>query len=702
MIPYIHRDISWLSFNYRVLQEAKDPSVPLFERLKFLAIYSSNLGEFYRVRVASHRTVLRAGKKAQKVLAFDSKEILRQIRNIVDEQQIEFNDIFENQIVPELKTHKINILRRLDLNAEQKAFVENYFNENLLPYVQPVLLKGSKIKPFLNDAALYLATHLKDKSGKKNKSEYAIVKIPSDHLSRFISLPANKEDHHDIIILDDIVRHSLQWIFPGYDIIDTYSIKLTRDAELYIDDEFTGDLIDKVKKSLVKRNVGPASRLVHDRDMPSHFINFLKVVFELNDEDLLAEGRYHNNFDFFGFPKFGMDHLCKRELPPLDIPELTQISSIFEAISDQDHFVNFPFHSYEPVIKFFEDAAKDPNVTHIKIVQYRVAKDSRIMKALMDAVKAGKQVSAFVEIKARFDEEANLKWGEKLEEAGVNVHYSMPGLKVHSKIALVRRFVAGKPKIYCYLSTGNFHEGTATLYTDTGLFTQDERITTEVTRVFSYIETKKLPATPFKYLGVGKFNLKQKLIALIRQEITNAKKGKKSGITLKMNSMQDKEMIELLYKASQAGVKIRLIVRGICSIVPGVPEISENIEAISIVDRFLEHSRIFIFENDGETDIYFSSADWMVRNLHHRIETMFPILDPKIKEQVLDIINVQWVDNTKARNIGYNITNTYRAPSNDFTVRSQLETYYYTKRLLEQKKRSIEAAEMDILEEPNT
>lgn len=685
IVPYIQRDISWLSFNYRVLQEAKDLTVPLFERLKFLAIYSSNLDEFFRVRVASHRYLERAGKKAQKELDFDPQEVLSEIRQIVNQQQQEFSQIFLTEIVPSLKKNGIALRRRLDLNEEQIIFVDDYFRDKLLPFVQPVLLVGKKVKPFLNNAALYLAVNLLDKDD-HDDNQYAIVKIPSDYFPRFIELPGNKSSRKEIIMLDDIVRHSIKYIFPGYDVADTYSIKLTRDAELYIDDEYSGDLIDKVKKSLNKRDVGPASRMVYDREMPEHLLNYLKDVFDLDENDLHPEGRYHNNFDFFKFPNYGMDFLMNIPLPPLHIDELEKVDSIFDVIREKDYMVHFPYHSYESVIKFFEDAAADPNVTHIKIIQYRVARESRIMTALMNAVKAGKQVSAFVEIKARFDEEANLIWGERLEKAGVNVHYSIPGLKVHCKLALVRRLESQGPVIYNYLSTGNFHEDTAKVYSDLGLFTADKRIISESTRVFAFLETKQLPTKPFVHLAVGKFNLKQRLKDLIKEEIEKAQKGQQALIILKMNSLQDEEMISLLYEAGKAGVQIKLIIRGICCIVPGVTDVSENIDGISIVDRYLEHARIFIFGAGAKSKIYLSSADWMGRNLHHRIETMFPIYDESIKAQIMTLIDIQLHDNMKSRKLNYKEINAYTKNTTDFVVRSQLETYYYIKRTIEQQK----------------
>ncbi|MFT4535603.1 MAG: polyphosphate kinase [Saprospiraceae bacterium] len=681
MIPYIHRDISWLAFNYRVLQEAKDPSVPLFERIKFLAIYSSNLDEFFRVRVANHRSLLRTGKKTRSSLDFEPADILSKILKIVNTQQEEFSKIFEKQIIPELAKNKINILRRKKLNDEQQAFIEDYFKENMLPFVQPVLLVENKIKPFLNTGALYLAMHLSETGSDSKKPQYAVVKIPSDHLPRFIELSPRNEGEHDIIVIDDIVRHNVRLLFPGYDIIDTYSIKLTRDAELYIDDEYSGDLISKIKKSLNKRNVGVASRIVYDRSVPKKMLDFLSTVFELSQYDKLPEGRYHNNADFFGFPDFGLTHHKDNPQPPLPVPYLENAESIFNVIKKKDQLLHVPYQSYTPVIKFFEDAATDPNVTHIKIIQYRVAKVSKIMDALKLAVKNGKQVSAFVEVKARFDEAANLMWGERLERAGVRVHYSMPGVKVHSKIAIVRRIEKDKARLYVHLSTGNFHEDTAKIYSDIGIFTADKRLTSEAARLFTYLETKTKPKRKFEYFGVGQFNLKPLLIDLIKNEIKNAEKGKEARIILKMNSIHDEEMIGLLYEASQKGVLVQMIIRGICSLVPGVKGISDNIEAISIVDRYLEHARIFMFHNNGKEKLYLSSADWMVRNLHRRIETMFPILDPDIQNTIKDLINIQLFDNVKARYIHFSKNNEYRTETSDLAVRSQVETYYYMKRL---------------------
>ncbi len=687
-LPYIHRDISWLSFNERVLQEAQDPRVPLLERLKFLAIYSSNLDEFFRVRVANHRNLVRLGKRTKKELDFDPKKVLRDILKVVNDQQEKFSSIFSDEIIPQLAKEGIYLRRRLELSKKQQVFIQDYFHSAMLPYVQPVLLVRDKIRPFLNNGTLYLVNELTDKETKE--TVYALVKAPSQELGRFVVLPSDDEDTHEIIMIDDIVRQSVSSMFPGYAIEDTYSIKLTRDAELYIDDEFSGDLVDKIKTSLSKRHVGPASRFVYDRQMPRELLAYLRDTFDLGRYDLLREGRYHNNADFFGFPSFGRTDLLYPPRPAIKHLALEGAEDFWGTIAEADQLLYYPYHSYNSVVRFFEEASTDPDVTHIKIVQYRVAKKSRIMDAIRLAVERGKQVSAFIEIKARFDEEANLRWGEMLKEAGVTVHYSFPGVKVHAKLAIVRRVESGKAKLYTYVSTGNFHETTAKVYTDFGLFTADKRITTETARLFTFLETVRVPRTEFKHILVGQFNLRGGFVDRIDREIHNALAGKEARIFVKMNSLQDTRMIEKLYEASQAGVKIRIIVRGICSLVPGLKGFSENIEAISIVDRYLEHSRVFIYHNDGKPEVYMSSADWMTRNLSYRIETAVPIYDPLIKQRIIELNELQWIDNVKARLLDQDLKNEYRNTGSPVQLRSQLESYHYIRRL----EKAVEAEQL--------
>ncbi|MFN7117268.1 MAG: polyphosphate kinase 1 [Saprospiraceae bacterium] len=693
-LPYIHRDISWLSFNYRVLQEAKNPSVPLLERLKFLAIYSSNLDEFFRVRVASHRRLMKADKGTKRELGISPKATVKEIQRIVNKQQEEVSKIFEKQLVPELRKQNIYILRRLELNEEQKHDVDEYFRNYLLPYAQPVLIVKGKIRLFLNNAALYLAVWMHEKGHENPTDQYAIVKIPSDHLPRFHELPPSAPGRHDLIMLDDIVRYNIEKMFPGYHIKDTFSIKLTRDAEMILDEEFSVDVVNKIRENLDKRHVGSPSRFVYDREMPPAMLNFLVEVIneereQEDDEDdykldkysLLREGRYHNNFDFFKFPDFGMTHLKNPPLPPLPYRPLEEAEDFFSAIAREDHLIYSPYHSYQSVIRFFEEAADNPKVTHIKLTHYRVARNSRIMQALMHAAKSGKQVSVVVEVKARFDEEANLNWGEKLQREGVAVHFIKdPVIKVHAKLALIRCNEGNVSRMYAYLATGNFNEDTARVYTDFGFFTANSDLVTEVARVFSFLESGSRPTQPFEHLLVGQFNLRSEFENLIRFEINEAKAGRPAAIVLKMNSIQDLPMIKLLYEASQAGVKIELIIRGICCLAPGVKGLSENIEAISIVDRFLEHARVFIFHHAGEDRIYLSSADWMVRNLSHRVETAFPIYSETLKSDIKDYMQIQLSDNVKARVLDENFSNAYYKNNSDIAIRSQLETYYYVKR----------------------
>jgi polyphosphate kinase len=676
---FIDRDISWLNFNYRVLQEAKDISVPLLERLKFLAIYSSNLGEFFRIRVAHHRNLKKLGKNTKSQLDYNPGTLLKQLYKIANKQLLEFNDIFENQIIPELKDYGIYLLSQVEISPAQEQYLEIYFKENLLPYVQPVLLVGYKVKPFLNNSELYLTIILRDKDQEIKGDQYGIVKIPSDHLGRFIILPSDKK-RHDVILLDEIVRYSLKWLFPGFDVINSYSIKITRDAELYIEDEFSGDLMEKIKKSLIKRNIGPAARMVYDESTPKEMLDYFLKLLEIQRGDLTPEGRYHNNFDFIHFPDFTIKELKNKALKPIEYKGLNKPERMFENIRKKEHLIYFPYHSYEPVIQFFEQAAKDPDVTQIKITQYRVAKKSRIMDALKLAASEGKSVFVFIEVKARFDEAANLAWGEEMEKQGIKVRYSFPGLKVHAKTALIIRREQNELKQYAYLSTGNFHEQTAKIYIDYGFFTCSEELTSEVARLFGFLENIKLPSLPFKHLLIGQFNLNEKIHELIAFEKQQAIEGKKASIILKLNNLQDPEVISLLYDASQHGVKIQLIIRGICCMVVGKNKLSKNVSGISIIDRYLEHSRVYYFYHGGEEKTFLSSADWMVRNLHFRIETAFPVYGKEYKKIILDNIAYQLKDNVKSRSIKYNAKNKYVTSKSRKKFQSQIEIYKYFKK----------------------
>lgn len=680
-VPTIHRDISWLSFNYRVLQEAMDARVPLLERVKFMGIYSSNLDEFFRVRVASLKSLLRLGKKTRKFMDFAPEETLRQIRTIVRRQQLDFSELYQRQILPALKAEGIHILRLHELSLEHITELNRYVEEILIQHVQPILMVKGKIRTFLRNNALYLAVVL-ETTGQTNR--YALVRIPTDQLPRFVELRSLVKGERYIILLDDIVRHSLPWLFPGYLVRESYSIKLTRDAEIHIEDEYAGgNIVEKIKRGLAKRNIGRGTRFVYDRKMTRNCLEFIMENFSLEDRDLHPEGRYHNNFDFFKFPHFGKNHLKDPQLPPLAHPVLESNKSMLSIIAQNDQMVYFPYQRYDYVLRFLDQAAADPAVVSIKITQYRVAKESQILSALWRALQAGKEVTVFVELKARFDEEANLSWAEKLEEWGARVLYSMPQIKVHAKLAMITRIEGKKERNYCYLSTGNFNENTALLYTDYGFFTADKRITDEVEEIFQHLESNGKSDLDTEHLLVGQNRLRRELHKLINREIEHAREGKPAAIDIKINSVQDQKIIEKLYEASQAGVKIRMIVRGICCIIPQMQGYSENIEIISIVDRFLEHTRMYCFHNAGDTELYLSSADLMTRNLYHRIECAFPIYDKSLRDEILACFELQWRDNVKARIINAEQTNYYVQPDSDDStrIRSQIELYERYKKL---------------------
>lgn len=677
-----NREISWLSFNYRVLQEAKDLSNPLYERIKFLAIYSSNLDEFFRVRVASLRSLLRLKPKAIDKLNFDPAELLKQIHETVNKHQEEFGIIFKEQIMPELKENNIRLVNENNLDEKQIEFVESYFREKVQMFIQPLLLVKKKIVPFLVNRRLYLAVKLAPKKieeteeeNKRTKHTYALVEIPSQHLPRFLELPGDKINT-DIIFLDDLIRFCLPNIFPGYNLVEAVSIKLTRDAELYIEDEFTGNLLSKIKKGLSKRDTGVPSRFLYDNSISKQFLKFLKDSFLLEKEDLVPGGKYHNFSDFFGFPNPGRGDLEFPPMPPLKSNALEKHSNIFEAIKEKDRGLFFPYQSYDYVIEFLNSAANDQNVTSIKVTQYRVAKDSAVVRAMIDAVRNGKEVMVFVEVKARFDEELNIQWAEEMEKAGVKVYYSFPGLKVHAKLALITRIENGKEVKYSYFGTGNFNEKTAKIYSDIGLLTMDERLTKESEYVFGFLSGKNVEYE-FNHLLVAQFNMRKDFIDMIDKEIQNAKDGKDAGIILKMNSLEDRKMIKKLYEASSAGVKVDIIIRGICCLVPGVKGLSENIKIISILDRFLEHSRVYIFNNNGDPKIFAASADWMKRNLSRRIEVGFPIYDVEIRKEIMDIINIQLNDSKKARIIDETNGNNYLKLDSGQDVSSQVASYEY-------------------------
>jgi polyphosphate kinase len=675
-----NRELSWLAFNHRVLQEAGDAKVPLYERIKFLAIFSSNLDEFYRVRVASLRYLLELKRKNLDKLDFDPVKLLKEIHKKVNKQQEELGSIFRNQILKELEKEDIFLLNENKLNNDQIKFAEKYFQNEIMPYIQAGILAKSRINYFLKNKCIYFVVRLVskmatqfDNDNKSFKYKHAIFEIPAQFLPRFVVLPA-ENNNKSVMFIDDIIRLNLSLIFPGYNIESAYTIKLTRDAEMYIDDEFSGSLLTKIKEGILKRKTGVPSRFLYDNAMPKDFLKFLKSAFYLQNEDLVPGGRYHNFNDFFSFPFLGSNKLVYKNMPPIKSKYLDSSRNKFELIEKKDILLYYPYHSYEYILGLIDEAASDLTVSAIWITLYRVASDSKIVKSLIEAAKNGKSVFVFVEIKARFDEESNIQWAAELEKADINVRYSFPGLKVHSKICLIER----NNKNIAYLSTGNFNENTAKVYTDFGFFTSDKNLTGEVKRVFKYLAGQKI-STKFKQLLVSPFNMRSTFEALIDNEIENAKNGKDAKIILKLNSLQDSKMIKKLYVASQAGVKIQMIVRGICCLIPGVKNLSENIEIISIVDRFLEHARVFIFYNNGNKKYFIASADWMKRNLSRRIEVGFPITDKLLIEKIEKIIALQLNDNCKARLIDKKQINEYRTSKSEKPNQSQIEIYNYLK-----------------------
>lgn len=680
---FFNRDISWLSFNYRVLEEAKDESLPLYERIKFLAIYSSNLDEYYKVRVAYYRSLLDLPPENRVKLKYDPDAVLKNINDEVGRQLTEYGDILTQHILPKLRKNNIILYYNENghIHIKHREYINNYFFVEVLPHIQPVLLEKGNILSFLQDNVIYLAIRLFKKTRKnkvkKRKSRYAIIKIPTHHLPRFIELP--EIDHKNyIIFLDDIIRCNLHVLFPGYVIDSCHSIKVSRNADLLIDDDFQGDFVEKIRESIRKRKTGAPSRFLYDRDINKKFLKLLQEVFNLSPEDLVPGGRYHNFSDLFGLPNPLSPKLECQPIVHLNHKGLDHYSSMIEAIKERDWLLHVPYHSYKYVIKFLNEAAVDPKVEEIKTTQYRVATNSAIVSALISAARNGKKVTVFVEVQARFDEENNLFFSKQMKDAGIKVLSSIQGLKVHAKVALVLRRSSKDKQLkgFSFFSTGNFNEKTAKQYADLGFFTYNQDMAKEADKMFDYLEKRQLNYT-FKHLLIAQFNMKNEFIAKIDREIENVKKGKKGYMILKMNGLEEPKIIKKLYEAGQKGVKIDLIVRGVNRLIPNQPY-SPNIRIIRIIDRFLEHARIYVYYNDGEYEIFIASADWMKRNLNRRVETGVPIRDPELKQELLDGLKIQLADNTKARLVDENLNNIpIERKEGEPEVRAQMDTYKY-------------------------
>ncbi|WP_026898464.1 polyphosphate kinase 1 [Daejeonella oryzae] len=676
-IPLINREISWLSFNDRVLQEAADKTVPLVERIRFLAIFSSNLDEFYRVRVATLNRLSNLNTKVKELFGYNPKKTLTEIKSIVVRQERKFNHLFEDEIIKELERQKIFIINELQLNVSRGQFVRKYFRDKILSTLVPVMLTDDSF-PELKDRAIYFLVKL-TKLKNKEKIRYALIEIPTDGLDRFIVLP---ETHNlkFVILIDDIIRYCLDDIFFifDYDNIEAYSIQLTRDAELDLDKQVSEKFIDALTKSLQKRSRGKPMRLLYDTDMPMDMLTYLVAKLDLTAEGLIPGNRYHNFKDFINFPNVGGPELEYPKVSPLPIKDLTAGRSIFAQIAKKDYLINLPYQSFDYIIHFLREAAIDPKVTEINITLYRLAENSRVINALINAAKNGKKVNCLLELKARFDEQANIYWTNRLEEEGLTVNYGILDYKVHSKICLVKRLEKGKDVYYANLATGNFNEKTALLYCDYSLFTTNKDITGELAKLFEGLQ-KKVFYRGYKHLIVSPLESRNKIYELIDTEIANAKAGKPAYMILKMNSLSDEDIISKLYDASNAGVKIQMIIRGMCCLVPGVIGYSENIQVISIIDKYLEHARIWIFANNGDERMFLTSADMMTRNLDHRVEVGFPILDPNIKTEIRDAIDIQLKDNTKAREINAVNNNKYIRSRSKISYRAQDDIYSYLK-----------------------
>jgi len=676
----VNREISWLHFNERVLQEAMDSSVPIVERLRFLGIFSNNRDEFFRVRVATIKRMIQTQVGKQENIGFDPQKILYEILEIVEEQEKKFNQTY-NQIIKELENENIFFRNEKNLTPLQSKFVQQYFMEHVRPLLFPIVLNNLKSPDALRDNSIYLVVAAHDSKEEKEDMN-ALVHVPSDQISRFLILPSDEGDKNKyIILLDDVIRHSIGDIFKpfGYDTFSAYTIKLTRDAELDIDNDIKKSFVDLMSESLKKRKKGVPVRFVYDNSMPENLLKKLLKKLKISGTDhLRGGGRYHNFKDFMKFPDLGNKKLVYEKMPPIPHPELSKDTSILKAIRKNDIMLHYPYQSFQYIVDLLREASIDPNVRAIKMTFYRAARDSNVINALINAARNGKNVTVFLEIQARFDEANNIYWTERLREEGVKIIKALPGFKVHAKLMLIRRKENNENKYYTGISTGNFNENTARVYTDETLLTCDQSIAMEVNELFHLIESPYNPSK-FKNLLVSPFYLRNNIIKMLNNEIKNAKEGKEAWVLIKLNNLVDDKVVKKLYQASQAGVKIDMIVRGICVLVPGIKGLSENIKVISIVDRFLEHSRIYIFANNGNPKYYISSADWMIRNFDHRFEAATPVYDKKLQKELMDLLQLELKDNVKARIVNSMPVNQYQKTDSEEKLRSQYAIYEYFK-----------------------
>jgi polyphosphate kinase len=672
---FINREISWLSFNERVLQEAEDPNTPLFERIRFIGIFSNNLDEFFRVRVATVNRMVDFGKDEEGLLGpLSPKELHDEIQEIVSRQQNKVQEIFSN-IITELNKQNIFIINEKQLSHKQGVFVRKYFQRKVLPNLVPVMLSKKNLFPYLRDRAIYLAVKL---SGGSIPEEiaYSLIRIPGESVPRFLVLPASGSKKY-VMFLDDIIRFCFDDLFYYFNFrkYEAYTVKITRDAEIDLDDDISKSFIEKMEAGLKKRKTGKAVRVIYDREMPPDLLRFIMKKMKIEEqENAVPGGRYHNHKDFMDFPEIGKPSHYYPKLPPFRHKDLPQHTSILKVLRRKDVILHYPYHTFTHFIDLLREAAIDPQVQEIGITLYRVAHDSKVVNALLNAVRNGKKVTVVIELQARFDEEANIYWSNQLQEEGANVINGIPGLKIHCKLLWIKRQEGGKLQNYAYIGTGNFNESTARIYSDEGLLTADTGIAEEVANIFEFFK-HNYKHFEFKDLLVSPFRMRKLFTRMINREIKLAKKGKPAAMIFKMNSLIDPEMMMKIYEASQAGVQVKLIIRGIFGMKTGIPGLSENIEAISIVDKYLEHSRIFLFNNDGDEQYFISSADWMQRNLNRRLEVAVPIFDKEIQKELKEMLMIQLKDNTKARIQDPDLQNLYNHshPLNKFRAQ---EDYY--------------------------
>lgn len=681
-VHYFPKELSWLAFNERVLQEAADQRNPLIERLRFLGIYSNNMDEFYRVRVADvKRRILLQKYNTED---HDIESLMTDIQNYVIKMGNKFNTIYL-ELHLELRKHNIEFIDQHKLNESQSAWVKTFFREKVLRLISPILLSNENLNlsKRLEDNATYLMVEMTG----PGKAEYAIVQVPSDDISRFLELPIalnktkrNGRYRHQFMMLDDVIIHCLHEIFSGFfDFCDiqAYSLKLTKDAEYNLSDTLDQSLLDKMSKGIRQRLESEPVRLVYDSNMPEHILKLLRKQLGAGMLDTsIPGGRYRNFKDFINFPNTGHVSLEYPPMPALPHPDFEQHNTTFEAIRSNDVLLHYPYHNFTYFTEWIRQASFDPKVTSIKMTMYRVAKNSRVIHSLLDAVRNGKKVTVVVELKARFDEENNIHWARRMTQAGVQVVFGLTTLKIHSKLCIISRQEKGRSVKYAHIGTGNFNEKTARIYTDMSLFTCHPEICDEVDQVFEFIEYSYKPFV-FKHLIVSPTWSRTKLYSLIQREIEFAQNGCKAEILLKVNNLVDDGIVDMLYKASQAGVKIRIIVRGMCSLIPGIQGKSINIKIISVLDRYLEHARVYQFHNGGNIDLYLSSADWMTRNIDQRVEVGVPIYNARIKQQMMTILDLQWNDNVKARIIDKKQSNPYVKRGNKKSIRSQQAIYDY-------------------------